>query len=185
MSISGEDRVSIVDYQTLFSKSREELDDIGATVAKVDKFLDVLAEYHEDEDSFDMMVAGISVNLYAVCRGAEQLFTHIANKIDNYMPTGAQWQKKLFEQMGVAIVGKRPRVIRPDTLSFLLELRGYKVTVSGGFSQTLDEQKIIAMALRLPEGFTAFKTDCLAFHQTLSQTEHPISPESQPLQLLT
>ncbi len=158
-----------MDYQDLFNKSQNELETIGEIVTKVNKFLDVLAAYHEDEDSFDMMVAGISVNLYAVCMGAERLFSNIANDIDGYMPTGVQWQQKLFEQMSVAIAGKRPRVIRPDTLSFLLELRSYKISVRGGSGQDLDEQRIIAMALRLPEGYEAFRTDCLAFHQALHQ----------------
>jgi len=158
-----------VDYQDLLNKNIDELTKLSETVAKVSKFLDVLAEYHEDADSFDMMVAGISVNLYGVCLGAERLFTNIANDIDGYMPTGVQWQQKLFKQMGVELAGKRPRVIRSDTLSFLLELRAYKVSVLGGFGNNIDEQKVLAMALRLPDAYDGFKADCLMFHQELSQ----------------
>lgn len=159
-----------MDYQALFNKNWNELEKIGLTVTKVTKFLDVLAEYHEDMDSFDLMVAGISVNLQGVCMGAERLFTHIANDIDGYMPSGDQWQQKLFQQMSVPLPNKRDRVIRPDTLSFLLELKTFKVSVRGGFGDDLDSPPIIAMAMRLPDCYESLKQDCLSFHHKLQHS---------------
>lgn len=167
---------SSVDYQVLFNKSWKELEKISLTVAKVTKFLDVLAEYHEDMDSFDLMVAGISVNLQGVCMGVERLFSHIANDIDDYMPSGDQWQCKLFHQMTLTLPGKRERVIRSDTLAFLLELKTFKVSVRGGFGDDLDASSVIAMALKLPGCFEALKQDCLAFHHKLQHaTSAPIT----------
>ena len=166
-------------YQALFDKNWNELEKIGATVVKVTKFLDVLAEYHEDADSFDLMVAGISVNLQGVCMSAERLFSNIANDVDSYMPAGDQWQRKLFEQMAIALPNKRPAVICPDTLAFLKDLKGFKVSVRGGFNDNSDTPAIIAMAMRLPEGYEQLRRDCLLFHHEL---QHPIA-EALTLQL--
>lgn len=170
-----------VDYQTLFNKNWEELETISSTVAKVTKFLDVLAAYHEDEDSFDLMVAGISVNLQGICMDAERLFSHIANHIDGYMPSGDQWQRKLFQQMAVPLPNKRDRVIRQDTLSFLLEMRTFKVSVRGGFGDELDDTAIIGMAMRLPECFELLKQDCLAFHHKLQHSGNTVLSVQPPL----
>ena len=156
-----------MNYQALFDKNWNELEKISVTVTKVTKFLDVLAEYHEDADSFDLMVAGISVNLQGVCMGAERLFCNIANDIDGYMPAGDQWQKKLFEQMAIALPNKRNAVIRADTLSFLKDLKGFKVSVRGGYGHSLDDPTIIAMAMRLPECYEWLRRDCLLFHHDL------------------
>lgn len=156
-----------MNYQALFDKNWNELEKISVTVAKVTKFLDILAEYHEDADSFDLMVAGISVNLQGVCMSAERLFSNIANDIDGYMPAGDKWQKKLFEQMAIALPHKRPRVISPAALAFLKELKGFKVSVRGGFGDSLDSPAIIAMAMRLPTGYEQLRRDCLLFHHEL------------------
>lgn len=161
-----------MNYQALFDKNWDELEKISSTVEKVTKFLDVLAEYHEDADSFDLMVAGISVNLQSVCMGAERLLSNIANDIDGYMPTGDRWQKKLFAQMAIALPDKRPQVIRSDTARFLTELKGFKVSVRGGFGDSLDSPKIIAMAMCLPERYEWLKRDCLLFHHEL---QHPLT----------
>jgi len=79
-------------------------------VTKVTKLLNVFAEYHEDADSFDLIGAGISVNLQSVCMEAERLFSNIANDIDSYRPAGDQWQKKLFEQMAIASQTNRSKL---------------------------------------------------------------------------
>ncbi len=161
-----------MDYQALFDKNWDELEKISLTVEKVTKFLDVLAEYHEDADSFDLMVAGISVNLQSVCMGAERLLANVANDIDGYMPTGDRWQQKLFAQMAIALPAKRPPVIRTDTAQFLTELKGFKVSVRGGFGDTLDSPKVIAMAMCLPDRYEWLKRDCLLFHHEL---QHPMA----------
>lgn len=172
-----------VDYQALFKKNWHEIEKTSLTVVKVTKFLDVLAEYHEDMDSFDLMVAGISVNLQGVCMGAERLLINIANDLDGYMPSGDQWQKKLFQQMAVPLPNKRDRVIRPDTLAFLLELKTFKVSVRGGFGDDLDAPPIIAMAMRLPESFEALKQDCLSFHHKLQHETDAAITVQPPISL--
>ena len=168
-----------MDYQALFQQTWNDLENISSIIDKVTRFLDVLAEYHEDMDSFDLMVAGISVNLQGVCMEAERLFSRIANDLDGYMPSGDQWQRKLFQQMAVPLPNKRDRVIRPDTLSFLLELKTFKVSVRGGFGDDLDAPAIIAMAMRLPEAFAALKQDCLSFHHKI-QHAHSATLFVQP-----
>jgi len=180
-TLASSQRNLAVDYQALFNKNWNELEKISSTVTKVTKFLNVLAEYHEDMDSFDLMVAGISVNLQGVCMGAERLFTQIANDIDGYMPLGDQWQQKLFQQMAMTLPGKRDRVIRPDTLAFLLELRTFKVSVRGGFNDDLDSPPIIAMAMRLPDCFSSLKQDCLSFHHGLRHSGDAVPMVQPPL----
>ncbi len=154
-----------MDYPALFDSTQAELNNIDLTVAKTAKFLAVLADYEEDSDSCNLMVAGLSVNLQGVCMRAERLLSQIANNVDGYLPTGERWQHRLFEQMAQAVPGKREPVISAQSLAFLVALRSFKISVRGGCGGSQNDASVIEMATQLPGCYEAFKSECLMFHQ--------------------
>ena len=87
-------------------------------------YADLLAISQGDEPSLVERTA-LSAVVQSFYQGIEGVFQTIAKRIDNTMPSGADWHRRLLEQM-VADSGQRPPAISSDTLDRLEPFLGFR-----------------------------------------------------------
>jgi hypothetical protein len=108
----------------LAQRLREALTDLERLVDRAEQ-LRKKAVRTGDDDYWD----GVALNLHGFYAGVENIFEDIAQVMDDSIPSGADWHRRLLNQMAEAMPDIRPSVIDEETGNCLVEYLGFRHVV--------------------------------------------------------
>jgi hypothetical protein len=98
------------------------------------------------------------LNLHGFYAGLERLFVIVAERIDESMPSGANWHQELLQQMSAEMPGVRPAVISRALADDLERFRGFRHVVRNVYAYVLDPRRIGDLMVGLPATFSAARS---------------------------
>lgn len=95
----------------------------------------------------DLLVLG--VNLHAYYTALETLLERVARLVDEDVPNAATWHRDLLLQMRIDLPGLRPKVIPPETIPDLDELRKFRHFFRNAYVLDLDPERTLGHGERV------------------------------------
>lgn len=96
--------------------------------------------------------------LHSFYNGVENVFQTIAKRVDEQMPTGANWHWELLHLMARKTDNRLP-VVSPETIDRLEPYLGFRHFVRHAYSFRLDWTKMEDLVLELDEVWAIFRQD--------------------------
>ena len=150
-------------YNLLMARIDQELVNLERTVNRAVSQVQK-AQRLNDADFYD----AAALNLQKFYMGAERIFVEIAREIDSNLPSGADWHKRLLEQMMLENGEVRPVVLSLETYQMLeMDYRGFRHVATHLYAFDLKHNKIISLAEMLPDCFLLLKKDMHNFYRYL------------------
>jgi len=116
------------------------------------------ADYHVD---------ATALNLHGFYAGLERLFVIVAERIDESLPTGANWHQELLQQMSAELPGVRPAVVSSTLAADLERFRGFRHVVRNVYAHVLDPRRIGELMEALPGTLAAVHSQLADFADAL------------------
>ena len=116
------------------------------------------ADYHVD---------ATALNLHGFYAGLERLFVIVAERIDESLPTGANWHQELLQQMSAELPGVRPAVVSSTSAADLERFRGFRHVVRNVYAYVLDPRRVGELVDALPSTFAAARSELAEFADAL------------------
>lgn len=107
----------------------------------------------------EIEVAGVALLLHHYYTAAEHTFQSIAQILDLTSYSGEAWHRELLQAMGIALPGVRDRVLAPDTVRYLDELRGFRHVVRHAYEYDLRWERVRALAWNLVKSHALLEQD--------------------------
>ncbi len=142
----------------LVERIHQELDDIPIVLARMNK-----AWERSRRTNDDLYLDAVALNLHGFYSGAERIFTHIAEIIDDNPPRGESWHLLLLQQMMREIPGIRPSVISTETGTKLDEYRRFRHVVRNVYTHNLDPVKVGKLVSSSQDLYNELNTEITAF----------------------
>lgn len=117
----------------------------------------------------DHYLDGVALNLHGFYSGVERIFTHIAEIVEDDLPQGEEWHKRLLGQMKNEIPGIRPAVISTETWEILDDLRKFRHVIRNVYTHHLDPVRIGKLVKSSSESFAQLNAEISAFAAFLEQ----------------
>jgi len=111
----------------------------------------------------------VAYDLHGFYTGLERIFKSVANTIDDRIPAGENWHKKLLEQMTMEIEGVRPALLSNTARDLLEEFMRFRHRVRNIYSFNLIPERVKNLVEKLSEAHEKAKGDLSAFIQFLEQ----------------
>ncbi|MGQ9533074.1 MAG: ribonuclease toxin HepT-like protein [Desulfotomaculales bacterium] len=153
---------------TNMARLREELTSKGLA-GKPEKVRASLAR----GDSFTLRAVGSILHDFYVA--AEKVFEVVARELDEKVPGGGDWHRRLLEQMTLAIPGVRPALLTKQTGQQLDEFRAFRHVFRNVYGFNLVPERLLGLLLRLPDVARAFEAEVTAFLAAME----PVFPEDE------
>jgi hypothetical protein len=133
-----------------------------------ERILRAWSAYQANNDEFILDSVALNLqNYYGAIENALKLF---AEKIDNKLPTGADWHSELLKQLTVPVPDLRPAVISLETKGMLDNYRGFRHVVRNMYAFNMDPRKIKPLVDTLSQVDNALRTEIVAFLKLLENT---------------
>ncbi|MDI6735936.1 MAG: hypothetical protein QME42_07065 [bacterium] len=117
----------------------------------------------------DYYLDGVALNLHGLYAGLERLFERIAAIVEQHLPQGANWHKKLLDQMASEQPGLRPAVISTISYQELDEYRGFRHVVQNVYAFRFNPAKLQHLVEQSPTMFSQVRQELLAFANFIGQ----------------
>jgi hypothetical protein len=112
-------------------------------------------------------VDATALNLHGFYAGLERVFTIIAERVDDTLPSGPNWHQDLLRQMTTELPGVRAAVITPDLFPALDRYRGFRHVVRNVYAYVLDPRLVSVLVDDLPVTIERVRSELAAFADTL------------------
>jgi len=134
----------------------------------VEKYHPLLNKIKKEEPNFIEM-GSLAMLLHSFYNGLENIFSRIAKKIDEEIPHGEFWHKKLLDRM-ITINNKRKfAVLTHDTYEDLKEYLGFRHFSRHAYAFDLDWNLMKDLILRLTEIKTKVLNEIRTFTKKISE----------------
>lgn len=153
-------------YAVLIGRIRQERVDLEKMVDRAAELMDK-AERTGDDGYLD----GVALNLHGFYTGVERIFEDIARCVDQEIPDGADWHKRLLLQMTAEIPDIRPAVLDPDTRLCLEEYRAFRHVVRNVYTFNLKMPRMVELVRALQACCDMLFRDLEAFGAFLRELE--------------
>lgn len=127
-------------YLTVGGEIRQEMAELERVVERT---IRIWGRVQSEQD--DDLIDAAALNLHGFYSGVERIFTAVADKIDQAMPSSSGWHKQLLRQMSAEIANVRPGVIRSDTRDRLDEFRAFRHVVRNVYTFNFDPARVGAL----------------------------------------
>ena len=151
-------------YAVLIGEIEHDLIDLQALVAQTAALMQKV-ETTGDKD----YLGTVALNLHGFYSGTERIFRDVALIVDEVLPEGGEWHRRLLRQMATAVPDTRPAVLSKPTLRVLSELCAFRHVVRNVYTFELIPQRVTELAHQLPDVCHALETDLQSFCQFLSR----------------
>lgn len=121
--------------QALFARLDAELERAGRELAQAEE----LAERNiaKGDEGAIVRTAYLAHAVTDVYEALEGILKDIAREIDDFVPGGEDWHRKLLTQMASPVPGVRDAVLSPSLASLLNELRAFRHVVNHRYGTDL------------------------------------------------
>lgn len=123
--------------------------DAAALAARAGETATLLGAWGEKATLGRAELTLVAANLHGYYTALETLCERVARQLDESVPAGASWHADLLSQMQVEVPGLRPRVIPPDVVSELHELRKFRHFFRNAYVLDFDPALVRSHADRL------------------------------------
>jgi hypothetical protein len=148
----------------LVRRIRQELEELQRVLGRIQEGWELFRRSNDD-----FYLDSVALNLHGFYSGFERLFTHIAEIVDDDLPQGEDWHKRLLEQMKNEIPGIRPAVISTETWEILDDLRKFRHVIRNVYTHHLDSVRIGKLVKSSSASFTQLNAEISAFAAFLEQ----------------
>ena len=148
----------------LIGRLQQNLADIEQVVDRTDALLQKYLTT-QDED----YLGTIALNLHGFYTGTERVFEEVARSLDESLPTGSDWHRRLLQQMSADLPEIRPAVIQPATRHLLDDYRAFRHVVRNIYTFDLRGDRIQALAAGLRTCYQELRQDTDQFCAFLRQ----------------
>lgn len=145
-------------YAVLVGQLQQFLADLEQIVERSQRLLQKY-KVTQDED----YVGTLALNLHGFYTGVERCFEEIARQLDETVPSGTDWHRRLLRQMSAELPNLRPPVIQVATRQAIDEYRSFRHVVRNVYTFDLQPHRVAALTETLAECFATFKQDIAAF----------------------
>lgn len=99
--------------------------------------------------------------------GAERIFREVASEVDETLPSGTDWHRRLLRQMAKAVPDIRPALLGDESLKMLNDLCAFRDVVRNIYTFELIPSRVHELAATLPDCLARLREDLQAFCQFL------------------
>jgi hypothetical protein len=149
-------------YEVLVGEINRDLMDLVQLVTQTQALMDKV-QTTGDAD----YLGTVALNLHGFYSGTERIFREVALAMDQQLPEGADWHRRLLRQMAAAVPGVRPEVLSRATLQGLNELCGFRHVVRNVYTFDLIPERVETLATELPNCLATLQTDLQRFCEFL------------------
>jgi hypothetical protein len=150
-------------YAVLIGQLQQLLGDLEQVV---DRSQRLLQRYKATQD--DDYVGTLALNLHGFYTGVERCFEEIARQLDETVPSGRDWHRRLVSQMVAEVPDLRPPVIQVATRQIIDEYRSFRHVVRNVYTFDLQPDRVVILTEKLRDSFTALGSDIETFCAFLS-----------------
>jgi hypothetical protein len=111
----------------------------------------------------DLFLDSAALNLHDVYSGFERVFKQIAATVDGTLPTSAEWDRELLEQMGLDLPKVRPPALTREAIQRLDEYLRFRHVVRSVYTFSFDPERIGRLVKELETVFEQVKQELSAF----------------------
>ncbi len=144
---------------------RRELDDLAQVVERA------VAAAGRGDGEQELFIDAAALNLHDFYTGLERIFQHIADAVDNSIPSGRDWRRDLLYQMSMPIARVRPQVLSPQTTTLLREYLGFRHVVRNVYAFHFDAARVEQLVDGLSKLFPQIQTELREFIEFLERVE--------------
>jgi len=150
-------------YDVLVGRIERDLKDLEQLVNKTN----VLIEKVNTTGDIDYL-GTVALNLHSFYSGAERIFRDVALEIDDSLPEGSDWHRRLLRQMSAEVPNVRPKILSDSTFKALNELCAFRHVVRNVYTFDLIPSRVQDLASTLPHCLEELQTDLQSFCQFLT-----------------
>jgi len=134
-------------------KIKKAVEQINFEIGQIDRlfeeYADLLKQAQRKEPSLVELTAMASV-LHSFYSGLENIFLSVAKGIDQDIPAGAEWHRKLLKQMTEATPNREP-LLSVRVFQQLIEYLGFRHFYRHSYSFFLNWERLELLVTPLPE----------------------------------
>ncbi|MCL6436859.1 MAG: hypothetical protein K6T90_22155 [Leptolyngbyaceae cyanobacterium HOT.MB2.61] len=127
----------------------------------VDRSQQLLQKYRTTQDND--YIGTLALNLHSFYTGVERCLEEIAHQLDDAIPSGTDWHRRLLQQMSAELPDLRPPVIRATTRQKIDEYRAFRHVVRNVYTFDLQPERVVTLTEKLGGSYTEFRSDVEAF----------------------
>jgi hypothetical protein len=146
------------DYRSVAARIRQELPELDRVARRACR-----AWASATRDAQDLYIDATALNIHGFYAGLERIFTLVAERIDDSLPNGPNWQQDLLRQMTAEIPGIRAAVLSPDLFPTLDRYRGFRHVVRNVYAYVLDPRLVAVLIEDLPKANEQMRAELAAF----------------------
>lgn len=147
---------------------RQELDELAQVIQRAER---AVAAAGRDGGEQELLIDAAALNLHDFYTGLERIFQHIADAVDNSIPSGRDWHRDLLNQMSMPIVRVRPQVLSPQTTTLLREYLGFRHVVRNVYAFHFNAARVEQLVDGLSKLFPQIEAELQEFIEFLERVE--------------
>ena len=149
-------------YAVLIGQTERELESLQQLVQQTNSLMEKIRATGDVD-----YLGTIALNLHSFYSGAERIFRDIATDLDDSLPSGSNWHRRLLRQMASNVPNTRPAILEASTLKALNELCAFRHVVRNIYSFDLIPERVENLATNLPNTYVLLENDLNRFNQFL------------------
>jgi len=157
-------------YAPLLALLSSELDEIDRT-AKICVDRSRKRAQFAASEAEDILADSLAACLHSFYSGLENLFQAIALELDEGLPKGEKWHKRLLTQMSVEIPRVRPAVISRRSFDYLEAFRAFRHLFRNLYTHNLAPERVFALAASISDAWQPVLNDLRAFLRFLEELD--------------
>ncbi|MEO0537034.1 MAG: hypothetical protein AAF215_24645 [Cyanobacteria bacterium P01_A01_bin.123] len=149
-------------HAALIGQLQQDLAELERLVRETTRLLQKF-QTTRDED----YLGTIALNLHSYYTGVERLLEDIARTLDEFIPEGADWHRRLLRQMSAELPDLRPPVLSVATRQVLDDYRAFRHVVRNIYSFDLRSDRIESLGNQIGQIHQQFQGDVMKFCEFL------------------
>ena len=118
-------------------------------------------------DTFILRAIGSVLHDFYVA--AENVFETVAREIDETLPAGEHWHRKLLQQMTLDIPEVRPPLLSKETAGKMDEFRAFRHVFRNVYGFNLSSERIVDLLNKFPHTAGCLEKEVCAFIKTMKE----------------
>lgn len=155
--------------QALFARLEADLARAGHELARAERLAE--SAIVSGPDGEVVRAAFLAHAVADAYEGIEGILAEIAKEIDDYLPRGEDWHRKLLTQLAMPLEAIREAVLSEESLALLYELRAFRHVVHHRYGSDLRWTEVNENLARMHRALPLFSAELAHFARTMLDDE--------------